>query len=182
MICLEARTAAAALTDLRASRAEIQLVSTLLDRWNLIKEHMSAALVSGNPPTDGAGARVGGGDRPTSDRTRSCAWRPARGQRRGREAKPLRPRERFASLYRRMLASALRDPIDLGALAVDGDDLRRAGIPPGPSLGRILQALLASVIVDPARNTPDWLLQEAQRLERDGQVTSPPNAGHTDRR
>ena len=78
-------------------------------------------------------------------------------------------------------ASALRDPIDLGALAVDGDDLRRAGIPPGPALGRILQALLASVIVDPARNTTDWLLQEAQRLERAGQV-QPRNAGHTDRR
>jgi tRNA nucleotidyltransferase (CCA-adding enzyme) len=67
-------------------------------------------------------------------------------------------------LYRRMLATALRDPIDLGALAVDGDDLRRAGIPPGPALGRILQALLESVVADPARNTADWLLQEAQRL------------------
>jgi hypothetical protein len=63
-----------------------------------------------------------------------------------------------------MLASALRDPIDLGSLAVDGDDLRRAGIPPGPALGRILQALLESVVADPARNTTDWLLQEAQRL------------------
>jgi hypothetical protein len=66
-----------------------------------------------------------------------------------------------------MLASALRDPIDLGSLAVDGDDLRRSGIPPGPALGRILQALLESVVADPARNTTDWLLQEAQRLMDD---------------
>jgi hypothetical protein len=63
-----------------------------------------------------------------------------------------------------MWASALRDPIDLGSLAVDGDDLRRAGIPPGPALGRILQALLESVVADPARNTTDWLVQEAQRV------------------
>jgi tRNA nucleotidyltransferase (CCA-adding enzyme) len=62
-----------------------------------------------------------------------------------------------------MWRSALRDPIDLGALAVDGDDLRRAGIPAGPALGKILQALLAAVLEDPARNTADWLLQEAER-------------------
>jgi tRNA nucleotidyltransferase (CCA-adding enzyme) len=63
-----------------------------------------------------------------------------------------------------MLASALRDAVDLGSLALDGDDLRRAGIPPGPSLGRILQALLAAVIVEPSHNTTDWLLHEAKRL------------------
>jgi tRNA nucleotidyltransferase (CCA-adding enzyme) len=68
-----------------------------------------------------------------------------------------------------MLRSALRDPIDLGSLAVDGDDLRRAGIRPGPGLGRILQALLAAVVADPTRNTADWLLQEARRLDAEAQ-------------
>jgi hypothetical protein len=63
-----------------------------------------------------------------------------------------------------MLTIALRDPIDLGSLAVDGEDLRRAGIPPGPALGRILQALLAAVIADPSRNVADWLLHEAKQL------------------
>jgi hypothetical protein len=66
-----------------------------------------------------------------------------------------------------MLGVALHDPIDLGGLAVDGDDLRRAGIPAGPGLGKILQSLLAAVIEDPARNTPDWLLREAARLHHD---------------
>jgi tRNA nucleotidyltransferase (CCA-adding enzyme) len=89
-------------------------------------------------------------------------------------------RRSIAALYRRMLVSALRDPIDLGALAVDGDDLRRAGIRPGPGLGRILQTLLASVIDDPARNTTDWLLQEAQRLQRAGEEAR--DAEHVDRR
>jgi hypothetical protein len=68
------------------------------------------------------------------------------------------------SLYRRMRRAALRDPIDLGSLAADGDDLRRAGIPTGPALGKILQALLTAVIEDPSRNRTDWLLQEARRL------------------
>jgi tRNA nucleotidyltransferase (CCA-adding enzyme) len=54
----------------------------------------------------------------------------------------------------------------LSDLAVDGDDLRRAGIPPGPALGKILQALLDRVIRDPSLNTPGWLLEEARRLYR----------------
>jgi hypothetical protein len=62
-----------------------------------------------------------------------------------------------------MVRSAFRDPLDLGSLAVDGDDLRRAGIPPGKSLGKILQALLELVISDPTRNTADFLLLAAQR-------------------
>ena len=71
---------------------------------------------------------------------------------------------RVRALHRRMTRSAFRDVIDLGGLAVDGDDLRRAGVRPGPGLGKILQTLLAEVLEDPARNTTDWLLQEAQRL------------------
>jgi hypothetical protein len=64
-----------------------------------------------------------------------------------------------------MLRVAFRDPIDLGSLAIDGDDLRRAGIPAGPGLGKILQALLAAVLEDPSRNTTEWLLREAKRLD-----------------
>jgi poly(A) polymerase/tRNA nucleotidyltransferase (CCA-adding enzyme) len=67
------------------------------------------------------------------------------------------------SLYRGMRRSAFRDAIDLGSLAVDGDDLRRVGIPAGRVLGKILHSLLETVIADPARNTADYLLQEAQR-------------------
>jgi tRNA nucleotidyltransferase (CCA-adding enzyme) len=177
MLGLDARVAAAALTDLRASRAEIQLVSTLLERWAAVKESLSAALVSPEAPSDAQVrawvASIGRLQVGHLMRLASGVWAGARA--RG-EVAPSQVAVR--ALYRRMLVTALRDPIDLGALAVDGDDLRRAGIPPGPALGRILQALLASVIVDPTRNTTDWLLQEAQRLEAE----SPRNAGHTDRR
>jgi len=75
------------------------------------------------------------------------------------------PSDRAArQFYLRMLRVALRDPIDLGSLAIDGDDLRRAGIPAGPGLGKILQALLTAVLEDPDRNTTDWLMREADRL------------------
>jgi tRNA nucleotidyltransferase (CCA-adding enzyme) len=149
----------------------------LLERWGVVKESLSAALVAQQPPSDAEVrawvALIGRLHIGAVMRLASGVWASARA--RG-EIVPS-PRSIHA-LYRRMLVSALRDPIDLGALAVDGDDLRRAGILPGPGLGRILQALLASVVADPARNTTDWLLQEAQRLDAE----SPRNAGHTDRR
>jgi hypothetical protein len=67
-----------------------------------------------------------------------------------------------------MTRSAFGDAVDLGSLAVDGDDLRRQGIPAGPGLGKILQALLDAVLDDPSRNNADWLLQEALRLHAAG--------------
>jgi tRNA nucleotidyltransferase (CCA-adding enzyme) len=65
-----------------------------------------------------------------------------------------------------MLWCAFRssDPLELRDLAVDGDDLRREGIPPGPLTGKILQSLLAMVLDDPALNVPDVLVREAKRL------------------
>jgi tRNA nucleotidyltransferase (CCA-adding enzyme) len=59
---------------------------------------------------------------------------------------------------------AFRDPIALGDLAISGDDLRAAGLRPGPQLGRILHLLLEHVLRDPALNTHDDLLRLAQRL------------------
>lgn len=68
------------------------------------------------------------------------------------------------ALHRRLLTIAFRDPIEIGDLALDGDDLRRLGVPPGPSLGRVLQQLLALVLEDPARNSVHVLSQEVARL------------------
>jgi tRNA nucleotidyltransferase (CCA-adding enzyme) len=70
----------------------------------------------------------------------------------------------WRALYRRMVRIAFRDPLDVADLAVDGDDLRRAGIPTGPALGRVLQGLVRFVLDDPARNAPELLLREAARL------------------
>ncbi|HWH05473.1 MAG TPA: HD domain-containing protein, partial [Gaiellaceae bacterium] len=56
-----------------------------------------------------------------------------------------------------------RHPHELAHLAVGGDDLLALGFREGPELGRVLQALLREVVEDPARNTPEWLLERAGR-------------------
>ncbi|MEJ7810870.1 MAG: CCA tRNA nucleotidyltransferase [Gemmatimonadaceae bacterium] len=71
------------------------------------------------------------------------------------------------SLYRRALLSAARDPVELADLAVDGDDLRAAGVPAGRLLGQILGQLLDEVVEEPSRNTRDWLLARAAALYED---------------
>lgn len=59
---------------------------------------------------------------------------------------------------------AFSEPVELADLAVDGEDLRAAGVPAGPEMGRVLRALLDIVIEDPGRNTPDELLRCAKNL------------------
>lgn len=68
-------------------------------------------------------------------------------------------------LSRTALRIAFADPIALGDLAVSGDDLREAGIRPGPALGRILHHLLDRVLDDPAINTYDHLLALARQMD-----------------
>jgi tRNA nucleotidyltransferase (CCA-adding enzyme) len=63
---------------------------------------------------------------------------------------------------------ALREghALAVGDLAIGGKDLMSSlGMKPGPAIGRILARLLDIVLEDPARNTRDVLLVEAQRLE-----------------
>ena len=72
-------------------------------------------------------------------------------------------------LSRRAIGIAFRDPVEVADLAVDGDDLRRAGFVPGPLLGKILNGLLDWVLEDPARNVPDRLIARAREL-RDAQA------------
>jgi tRNA nucleotidyltransferase (CCA-adding enzyme) len=70
----------------------------------------------------------------------------------------------IAALYRRVLRSAFRDPVELGDLAVDGDDLRGVGVGEGPEMGWVLQRLLDVVLEDPHRNTVEELLRLAAEL------------------
>lgn len=57
---------------------------------------------------------------------------------------------------------ARREATARGALAINGDDLRIAGIATGPAIGQTLGALLDAVLVDPALNTRETLLALAQ--------------------
>jgi tRNA nucleotidyltransferase (CCA-adding enzyme) len=69
--------------------------------------------------------------------------------------------ETMSRLYRRVLRSSFRDPVELSDLAVSGDDLRSAGIEEGPEMGWVLHRLLDFVLEDPRRNTVDELLRLA---------------------
>ena len=162
------REAVRQLEQLRSSKIEIQTVGALLESWESCGEAITAALIGGRYPSDAevrrwvaaiTRTRVG-----IFMRLASGMWTAAREN--GRTAPAPRA---VQALYRRMLGVAFRDPLDLGSLAVDGDDLRRAGIPAGPELGKILRSLMTAVIEDPARNTTDWLLQEAKRLHTSGE-------------
>ena len=63
-------------------------------------------------------------------------------------------------LYRRTARIAWHDPLTIGDLAVDGDDLRAAGVPPGRDMGHTLQRLLELVLDDPAKNARETLLAD----------------------
>jgi hypothetical protein len=70
-------------------------------------------------------------------------------------------------MYRHTLRMRLSAPVELADLAVTGDDLREAVIPPGPLLGVILTRLLDEVIEEPSRNTREWLIARALELYRE---------------
>src|SRR3569833_963816 len=169
---LAGKAAGALMTSLRSSRVEVQGVGALVARLHSFAPSAAERLEAGEPTELEVRrwvARLGRLEVPAVVRLVSARWAADRAA-----GVPAPDSRALNALYRRMLRSAFRDPIDIGALAVDGDDLRTAGIRPGPVLGKILFALVDQVIEDPARNTRDWLLREAAvldkqfRLESDG--------------
>ena len=55
-----------------------------------------------------------------------------------------------------------KTPFSIKELAINGRDLQRLGIPPGPHMGQMLQKLLNCVLDDPSCNTRDHLLSVVQ--------------------
>ncbi len=147
-----------ALRDLRFSNQDIANVSALVDRWTRFAPSLTPALAADILPTDADLRRVAAG----IGRLRVAAFvrLAAAHWSAGGAVSPAVVRR----LYRRMITIAFREPIELADLAVDGDDLRSAGIATGPALGQILHALLQRVIDDPAANTRDVLLGAAREL------------------
>lgn len=78
-----------------------------------------------------------------------------------------RPKEqpfRFRQ-YQAMVDEALRDPISVGMLKIDGRYLiQELGEQPGPRIGWVLSALLEDVLDDPSKNTIEHLAERAQEL------------------
>ncbi len=80
-----------------------------------------------------------------------------------------RPKEQPFRLrkYMSMVDEALRDPISVAMLAIDGTKIIDMGIAkPGPRIGWILHALLEEVLDDPKKNTPDYLSEQATNLAK----------------
>lgn len=67
--------------------------------------------------------------------------------------------------YVSMVEEALKDPISLKMLKVDGVLLMKHGFTPGKQLGNVLYALFEEVLGDPNRNTEDYLVTRATQLQ-----------------
>ncbi|MES2014818.1 MAG: HD domain-containing protein [Patescibacteria group bacterium] len=78
-----------------------------------------------------------------------------------------RPKEqpfRFRK-YKSMVDEALRDPISVAMLKLNGGDvIKILGEKPGPRVGWILHALLEEVLEDPKKNTQEYLEEKVRVL------------------
>ncbi|MDD5165494.1 MAG: HD domain-containing protein [Candidatus Pacebacteria bacterium] len=69
--------------------------------------------------------------------------------------------------YHAMIEEALRDPISLAMLKIDGKGVMEAcNIPPSAKIGYILHALFNEVIEDPKLNTKEYLSEKAIELSQ----------------
>lgn len=78
-----------------------------------------------------------------------------------------RPKEQPFRLrkYMSMVEQALRDPVTVGMLKIDGQGIMKvSGEKPGPRIGHMLHALLEEVLDDPEKNTKDWLEKRVGEL------------------
>jgi poly(A) polymerase/tRNA nucleotidyltransferase (CCA-adding enzyme) len=78
-----------------------------------------------------------------------------------------RPKEEPYRLrkYHAMIDEALRDPISVGMLKIDGTILiKDLKLTPGPKIGYILLALLEEVLEEPKKNTLEYLSGRAKEL------------------
>jgi hypothetical protein len=64
--------------------------------------------------------------------------------------------------YEAMIEEAMRDPISVGMLNINGQKIIEIGkIEPGPKIGQVLNALLGEVLEDPTKNTTNYLEERA---------------------
>lgn len=149
-------------TRLRFSKHDAQWLSALVEKWQSLGADMGRQVSQGRP--EGATLRrwVAGIGRlylPAFFRLAEARWSAGRAS-----GHPTPTAQAVHSLYRAALRTSLKDPLDVRDLAVDGEDLQRAGVQPGPRLGKILGRLLDWVLDDPKRNSRDILIEEALRL------------------
>lgn len=147
-----ARMAKKILNDLRFSKEDIDTITTLV-RWHMFFSDPDQVTLSAVRRTirnvspehiwDLINLRV-------CDRIGS--GRP--------KAQPFRLRK-----YQSMIEEALRDPISVAMLKIDGERMMEIGkINPGPRIGWTLHALLEEVLDDPTKNTEEYMEKRALEL------------------
>ena len=156
---LDGKSAERALRALRFSNHDIATISALVERMTVHGAVLEAQFRSHGVPADAALRALAA----SLGRLRAAGFSRLLAARLAVTEPPV-PAPILRMFHRRLLRVAFRDAIEVADLAVDGDDLRAAGIAAGPTLGRILQALIAEVIEDPSANTRDALLARARAM------------------
>ncbi|HYU54375.1 MAG TPA: hypothetical protein VEK37_15590, partial [Gemmatimonadaceae bacterium] len=165
------------LKDLRFSNSETEWIAILVERWQQLGPSMTSALlkaeeiIADDPWSDqyppGAVLRTWAA---SAGRTRlapllrlaDAFWWAAR-----QAGEPAPFKQTVASVYKRAIKVAYKDPIAIADLAIDGTDLEKLGLQ-GPTVGTTLRNLLESVITDPRVNTREQLIAIAKRLNGAG--------------
>jgi tRNA nucleotidyltransferase (CCA-adding enzyme) len=162
------------LKDLRFSNSETEWIAILVERWQQLGPSMTNALLkaeevyAGDPFADQYppssvlrtwAASAGRTRLAPLLRLADAFWWAAR-----QAGDPAPYKQTVASMYKRAIGIAYRDPIALSDLAIDGNDLEKIGVR-GPAVGATLRKLLDQVINDPRKNTHDQLVILAKRLD-----------------
>ena len=146
-----AKIAKRVLQDLKFSRETVEIVTTLV-RWHMFFSDPDKITLSAVRRVI---ARVGTAHIKDLLNLRVCdrigTGRP--------KEHPFRLRK-----YMSMVDEAMRDPITVQMLNLDGRTLMALGEPAGPRIGWILHALLEDVLEDPAKNTAKNLTERASVL------------------
>ncbi len=156
---LDGKSVERALKALRFSNHDIATISSLVERIAVHGATLAGQFRAEGVPDDASLRRLAA----SVGRLRAAGFSRLLAARLSVGSSPV-PAQVLRTFHRRLLRVAFHDAIEVADLAVDGDDLRGAGIAAGPALGRMLQQLVAVVIEDPSANTRETLLSHARAL------------------
>jgi tRNA nucleotidyltransferase (CCA-adding enzyme) len=161
------------LKDLRFSNSDTEWIALLVERWAQLGPAMTSALLKAEevyakdpwgeqyPPSAVLRAWAASAGRTRLApllRLADAFWWAAR-----QLGEPSPYKQTIASVYKRAMKIAYKDPISLSDLAIDGTDLEKLGLQ-GPAVGAMLKKLLDAVIADPRKNTHAQLLEMAKAI------------------
>jgi tRNA nucleotidyltransferase (CCA-adding enzyme) len=164
------RQAREAMTALRFSKHETNWTAAMVERWAGVGPAIAASLLAAPPSDEDVRrwlAKLGRLHAGGFLRIAEARWAAMRA------AGLLAPSSAAVrSLHRALARGRFSAAIEIGDLAIGGDELRRAGIPAGPIYAKILSALLELVLESPGQNTTESLLAQVPgivaKLEKGG--------------